>query len=133
MSQAIRFPHKNDNKCDFPKGSGYKPVTQVVVNVAHCEHDSKKKWPVATIASTSSSANDIDSHPVATIMGFALNLAGYTTINTSDVLSKDDEEDKLNSDVRACNALIESIDGPVITPPKANNTRAPLTVPHLFW
>ena len=114
-------------------GSGYKPVTQAVVDVAHHEHDSKKKWPVAAIASTSSSANDVDSHPVATIMGFALNPTSYTTINASDVLSEDDEEDELNSDVCACNVLIESIDDPVITPPKANNTCAPLTVPHLFW
>ena len=127
------FHTKNDNKCNFPKGSGYKPVTQTVVNVAHRKHDSKKKQPVAAITSTSSSANDVDLHPVAAIMGFASNTASYTAINTSDVLSKDNEEDELNSNVHACNVLIESIDNPVITPPKANNTCAPLTVPHLFW
>ena len=66
-------------------------------------------------------------------MGFTSNPAGYTAINTSDILSEDDEEDELNSNVHACNVLIESIDDPVITPPKANDTHAPLTVPHLFW
>ena len=65
-------------------------------------------------------------------MGFTSNPTGYTTINASDV-PEYDEEDKLNSDVRACNMLIESIDNPVITLPKANNTCVPLTVPHLFW
>ena len=127
------FHMKNNNKCDFPKGSRYKPVTQAVFDVTCYKHGSKKKWPVATIASTSSSASDVDSYPVAAIMGFASNPTRYTAINTSDVLSKGDEEDKLDSDVCACNTLIESIDNPVITPPKANNTHAPLTVPHLFW
>ena len=126
------FHTKNDNKCDFPKGSRYKPVTQAVVNIAHHEHDTKKKHPVAAITSISSSMNDVTPHPVATIMGFASNPARYATANTYDVLSED-EDDELDSDVGTCNALIESIDDPVATLPKADENQAPLTVPHLFW
>ena len=90
------FHTKNDNKCDFPKGSGYKPVTQTVVNIARREHDTKKKHPVATIASISSSTSDATPHPVAAVMGFASNPAGYVAANASDILS-DDEEDELHS------------------------------------
>ena len=66
-------------------------------------------------------------------MGFASNPAGYTTNNVSDVLLDKDEEDELNSDVHTCNAIIGSIDGAVITPPKVDEHHAPMTVPHLFW
>ena len=123
---------KNDNKCDFPKGSGYKPVTQAVVNIACREHDTKKKHPVATIASISSSMNDTTPHPIAAVMGFASNPARYAAANTSNILS-DDENDELDSDVNTCNTLIESIVDPVATLPKADESQAPLTVPPLFW
>ena len=126
------FHMKNDNKCDFPKGSGYKPVTQAVVDIAHCEHDTKKKHPVAAIASIPSPTNDATLHPIAAVMGFASNPAGYPVANAADVLSRD-EDDELDSDVCTCNALIESIDDPVATLPKADENQAPLTVPHLFW
>ena len=126
------FHTKNDNKCDFPKGSGYKPVTQTIVDIAHCEHDTKKKHPVAAIPSISSSTSDVTPHPVAAVMGFASNPAGYTAANTSNVLS-DDKEDELHSNVRTCNALIKSIEDPEATPPKADESQAPLTMPHLFW
>ena len=126
------FHTKNDNKCDFPKGSGYKPVTQTVVDIAHREHDTKKKHPVAAIASISSSMSDATPHPVATVMGFTSNPTGYVAANASNVLS-DDKEDELHSDVCTCNALIESIEDPEATPPKADESQAPLTVPHLFW
>ena len=126
------FHTKNDNKCDFPEGSGYKPVTQTVVDIAHREHDVKKKHPVAAIASISSSTSDATPHPVAAVMGFTSNPTGYMAANASDVLS-DDEEDELHSDVRTCNALIESIEDPEATPPTVDESQAPLTVPHLFW
>ena len=42
------FHTKTNNKCDFPKGSGYKPVTQTVVDITYHEHEAKKKCPVAT-------------------------------------------------------------------------------------
>ena len=70
--------------------------------------------------------------PVAAVMGFASNPTGYPTANAIDVLSGD-ENDELDSDVRTCNALIESIDDPVTTPPKVDENQVPLTVPHLFW
>ena len=35
------FHTKNDNKCDFPKGSRYKPVTQTVVDITRREHNAK--------------------------------------------------------------------------------------------
>ena len=119
---------------DFPKGSRYKLVTWAVVNITKWEHNIKKKRPVATVTSTSSSVNEISSHPVATIMGFTSNPARYTTINASTILSKDDEEEEeLDSDVHICNTLIKIIDSPVIIPPKVDEADTPLTVPHLFW
>ena len=62
------FHTKNDNKCDFPKGSRYKLVTQAVVDIAHRKHNMKKKHPVATVASIPSSTNDATPHPVAADM-----------------------------------------------------------------
>ena len=106
---------------------------QTVVNITCCEHEAKKKYPVATITSISSPVNDMSSHPIAAVMGFTSNTVGYTMNNASDVLSDEDEEDELSSDVHACNTIIESIDSAVVTLPKADKSLAPLTVPHMFW
>ena len=70
---------------------------------------------------------------ITAVMGFASNPTGYTTNNVSDILLDEDEEDELNSDVCTCNAIIESIDGTVITLPKVDEHHTPMTVPHLFW
>lgn len=105
----------------------------MVVNIAHCEHETKKKCPVATIFSISSSMNNMDSHAIATVMGFTSNPAGYTTSDAFDILSHEDEEDELNSNVHTCNAIIESMDDTVIILPKADEHHVPMTVPYLFW
>ena len=136
------FHTKNDGKCDFPKGSGYKPVTQNVVDAARREHETKKKRPIAALTSasglTSTSAsvtsNESNSHPVAAVMGYASNPAGYAASNRTDILSNDEEEDELSSDVRVHTAaIIEGVDDAIPTPLKAGESRAPLMVPHMFW
>ena len=72
-------------------------------------------------------------HPVAAVMGFTSNPTGYTTNNASDILSDEDEEDELNSDVCTCNTIIEGIDDNVIILPKVDEPHAPMTVLHMFW
>ena len=85
------------------------------MDIAYHEHKTEKKCPVAAV------------------MGFTSNPARYTVNNVSNVLSDDDKEDELNSNVHTCTAIIESIDEAAVTPPKVDKSLAPLTVPHMFW
>ena len=79
------------------------------------------------------------SHPVAAVMGYALNLVGYTVNYSSAVLSENEDEDELDSsevhDQLA--AVIEDIKN--AAPNSSNLLKAdleflaPITVPHMFW
>ena len=139
-----KFDNLPKEKCDFPKGTNYKPVTQAVVDSARRAHESSKsKKAVAAVTPASSSTNASagpSSHPVAAVMGYATNPAGYNGKYPSAVFASDDsDEDQLDSDdvCRAIAAFVEPLHEDTTVPPmplKADlENSAPLTVPHLFW
>ena len=138
-----KFDNLLKEKCDFPRGTNYKPITQGVVDAFHHTHDSSKsKKSVATVTPASSSTNASagpSSHPVATVMGYVTNPAGYNRKYPSAVFVSDDaDEDQLDSDVcHPIAAFVEPLDENTTVPPmslKADlELSAPLTVPHLFW
>ena len=138
-----KFDNLPREKCDFPRGTNYKPVTQGVVDAPHCTHDSSKsKKSVATVTPASSSTNASagpSSHPVATVMGYVTNPAGYNRKYPSAVFVSDDaDEDQLDSDVcHPIAAFVERLDENTTVPPMSLKAdlkhSAPLTVPHLFW
>ena len=140
----MKFDNLPKEKCDFPKGTNYKPVTQAVVDSARRAHESSKsKKAVAAVTPASSSTNASagpSSHPVAAVMGYATNPAGYNGKYPSAVFASDDsDEDQLDSDdvCRAIAAFVEPLHEDTTVPPmplKADlENSAPLTVPHLFW
>ena len=79
------------------------------------------------------------SHPVAALMGYALNLVGYTANYSSAVLSINEDEDEIDSsEVRdQLAAVVEDINN--AAPNSSNLLKsdseflAPITVSHMFW
>lgn len=138
--RAYIFHTKFDCLNNFPKGTGYKTITQATIDTAHHLHEAKSKKPVGAIApGNMNTAAGPSLHPVAVVMGHASNPIGYTANYSSAVLSGDDSEDELDSS-QVCahvTAIIENIDdtAPTVSNlPKADSDLvAPLTVPHLFW
>ena len=81
MLHAFCIPHEaQKDKCDFPKGTNYKAVTQATVDATCCAHDSSNvKKVVAAITPVLASASAGPSpYPVAEIMGHTFNPTGYT-------------------------------------------------------
>ena len=143
------FHTKDDNlpkdKCDFPKGTGYQPVTQVVVDTARHTYESRKgKRAVAAITSANltsyasinspSPTRNVDAgpsvHPVAAVMGYASNPVGYIGNYSSSVLS-DEEGEETASDVHTpCATFIEPLHEPTHGPAHTVLMGFPLKVPN---
>ena len=140
--KAYIFHTKFDCPNDFPKGSGYKVITQATTDAAQHVHKSRSKKPVGAIATTSMNATAGPSaHPVTSIMGYSSNPTRYVVNYSSAVLTDDKDMDELASS-EGCKhthaaAIVENID--VAAPNHGcpltvkTNPVAPITVPHMFW
>ena len=139
------------NKCDFPKGTSYQPITQALVDAAcHSYKGKKGKQPVAAITSIHSLSYALTSspsplhnavaspsvHPVAAIMGYASNPVGYKANYSSSVFA-DNEGDNTMSDVHVPVAvIIEHVNGIVESGSSLKvmvDPTALLSILHLFW
>ena len=75
---------------DFPKGTGYKAVTQAGVDAMRCAHETKTKKTISAVAPVLSNATTgPSSHPVAAIMDYTSNPVGNPVNYSSAVLSND--------------------------------------------
>ena len=85
-------------KClnDFPKGTGYKLVTQAGVDTARRAHENKMKKTISAVTPATLTTGP-SSHPIAAIMGYASNPVGYQANYSSAVLSNKEDEDELDS------------------------------------
>ena len=85
-------------KCpnDFPKGTGYKPVTQAGVDAACCAHENKTKKTIGAVTPATLTAGP-SSHLITAIMGYTLNPVGYQANYSLAVLSDKEDEDELDS------------------------------------
>ena len=127
-------------KCpnNFPKGTGYKPVTQAGVNATHCAHENKTKKTISTITPATLTVGP-SSHPVAAVMGYTSNPVGYQANYSLAVLSGKEDKDELNSsEVRGqLAAIVKDVNN--VVPDSLNLLKAdsefvaPMTVPHMFW
>ena len=88
MAALYIFCTKFECPNDFPKGTGYKAVTQASVDAMQRAHKAKTKKTINTMGPSS--------HPVATIMGYTSNPVGYPTNYSSAVLSNNEDEDELD-------------------------------------
>ena len=123
---------------DFPKGTGYKPITQARVDAARRAHENKTKKTIGAVTPATSTAGP-SSHPIAAIMGYTSNPVGYQANYSSAVLSDKEDEDELDSS-EVCGrlaAIVKDVNN--VAPDSLNLLKAdsefvaPLTVPHMFW
>ena len=123
---------------DFPKGTSYKPITQAGVDAARHAHENKTKKTIGAVTPATLTMGP-SSHPVAAIMGYALNPVGYQANYSSAVLSDKEDEDELDSsEVHGrLAAIVEDVNN--VAPDSLNLLKAdsefvaPLMVPHMFW
>ena len=123
---------------DFPKGTGYKPITQARVDAACRAHKDKMKKTIGAVTPATSTMGP-SLHPMAAIMGYASNPVGYQANYSLAVLS--DKEDKYELDSSKVRgrlaAIVEDVNN--VTPDSLNLLKAdsefvaPLMVPHMFW
>ena len=123
---------------NFPKCTGYKPVTQAGVDAARCAHENKTKKTIGTVAPATLTAGP-SLHPVAAVMGYASNPVRYQVNYSLAVLSNKEDEDELDSsEVRGrLAAIVKDVNN--IMPDSLNLLKAdsefvaPMMVPHMFW
>ena len=93
----------------------------------------------AVAPASSNATTGPSSHPVAAVMGYALNPVGYPMNYLSAVLSDNEDEDELDSS-EVCGqltAIIEDVNNATLD--SLNLLKAdlefvaPMTVPHMFW
>jgi hypothetical protein len=128
--------HKGSDKapgCSFPVGSGYKPLTYVVVNGA-MPPNYKARVASVVLASTSDAAGP-NAHPVATIFPGITNPIDYLAMNTSSILGGFGDSDTSvseNSFPDAVTATIDSVNSPFLSfTNDADDATAAFSVPHL--
>ena len=125
---------------DFPKGTGYKPITQGTVNAACHIHEAKTTKTNSTVIPASLSATvGPSSHSVAAVVGYASNPVGYTANYSSAVLFNNEDEDELDSS-EVCDQLAAVVEDIKNAAPNSSNLLkadseflAPIMVPHMFW
>ena len=127
-------------KClnDFPKGTGYKPITQAGVDTARRAHENKMKKTIGAITPATLTAGP-SSHPVAAIMRYASNPVGYQVNYSLAVLSDKEDEDELDSsEVHGqLAAIVKDVNN--VMPDSLNLLKAdsefvaPMMVPHMSW
>lgn len=109
----------------FPKGTGYRTLTQGMADAAKRKRDGGKHKPIAAVAASTGETDSDDEgdserpHPIAAVIGMSHPVA-YVATNASSVLEEGEDSDP-------------SVSTMISAARTQDNCAGPLRVPYLVW